>query len=126
VAPASVNQAAIPAGSVNFISGGRDPAAISSNACCAKRLASLGAILEWISIPAHLTAAADWTPVGTEGMIQTMTCGGGYGLSRSDLYSTSLMPPIEAGAIRRVRCPKSQRSKEDVGTGNEILVVIHG
>ncbi len=31
----------------------------------AKHLASLGAILEWISIPAHLTAAV-WTPIGTE------------------------------------------------------------
>jgi hypothetical protein len=32
----------------------------------AKRLAGLGAILEWISIPAHLTAAAARTPIGTE------------------------------------------------------------
>jgi hypothetical protein len=36
----------------------------------AKRLAGLvaglGAILEWISIPAHLPAAAARTPIGTE------------------------------------------------------------
>lgn len=56
-----------------------------------KRLASLGAILEWISTPAHLTAAAVWRPIGTEGMTQTMMYGDGYGLSRSDLYSASLM-----------------------------------
>ena len=76
--------------------------------------------------PAHLTAAAVWTPIGTEGMIQTMMYGGGYRLSRSDLYSTSLMRPIEVGAIRRVSCPKSRRPEEDVRTGNEILVVVHG
>jgi amidase len=57
----------------------------------AKRLKSLGAIVEDISIPMHLTAAAVWTPIGTEGMTQTMMYGDGYGLSRSDLYSTSLM-----------------------------------
>src|SRR6266446_9423039 len=57
----------------------------------AKRLASLGAVLEEISIPAHLTASAVWMPIGTEGMTQTMMYGDGYGLSRSDLYSTSLM-----------------------------------
>ena len=34
---------------------------------------------------------AIWTPIGTEGMTQTMMYGDGYGLSRSDLYSTSLM-----------------------------------
>jgi amidase len=51
----------------------------------------LGTILDKISIPAHLTAAAVWTPIGTEGMIQTMMYGDRYGPSRSDLYSTSLM-----------------------------------
>lgn len=56
----------------------------------AKRLADLGAILEWIWIPAHLTAAAVWTPIGTEGMTQTTIYGDGYGPSRSDLYSTPL------------------------------------
>ena len=39
----------------------------------------------------HLLAPAIWTPIGTEGMTQTMMYGDGYGLSRSDLYSTSLM-----------------------------------
>ena len=57
----------------------------------AKRLASLGATVEEVSIPMHLTAPAVWTPIGTEGMTQTMMFGDGYGLSRSDLYSTSLM-----------------------------------
>src|SRR5712664_91879 len=52
----------------------------------AKRLSSLGAAVEEISIPAHLTASAVWMPIGTEGMTQTMMYGDGYGLSRSDLY----------------------------------------
>ena len=39
----------------------------------------------------HLMGPAIWTPIGTEGMTQTMMYGDGYGLSRSDLYSTSLM-----------------------------------
>jgi amidase len=57
----------------------------------AKRLAGLGAIVEDVSIPMHLIGPAIWTPIGTEGMTQTMMYGDGYGLSRSDLYSTSLM-----------------------------------
>ncbi len=57
----------------------------------AKRFASLGAIVEEISIPMHMMGPAIWTPIGVEGMTQTMMVGDGYGLSRPDLYSTSLM-----------------------------------
>ena len=57
----------------------------------AKRLRSLGATVDDVSIPMHLVAPAIWMPIGTEGMTQTMMYGDGYGLSRSDLYSTSLM-----------------------------------
>jgi amidase len=57
----------------------------------AKRLGDLGARVEEVSIPAHLTAPAIWTPIGTEGLTQTMMWGDGYGLSRPDLYSVSLM-----------------------------------
>jgi amidase len=56
-----------------------------------KRFTSLGATVEEVSIPMHLVAPAIWMPIGTEGMTQTMMYGDGYGLSRSDLYSTSLM-----------------------------------
>src|SRR3712207_7013367 len=34
---------------------------------------------------------AIWTPIGTEGLTQTMMWGDGYGVSRPDLYVTSLM-----------------------------------
>jgi amidase len=57
----------------------------------AKRLRSLGAVVDNVSIPMHLLGPAIWMPIGTEGMTQTMMYGDGYGLSRSDLYSTALM-----------------------------------
>jgi len=43
------------------------------------------------SIVASTTGAAIWTPIGTEGLTQTMMWGDGYGVSRQDLYSVSLM-----------------------------------
>jgi amidase len=57
----------------------------------AKHLEAMGAIVEEVSIPMHLVAPALWTPIGTEGMTQTMMYGDGYGVSRPDLYVTSLM-----------------------------------
>jgi amidase len=57
----------------------------------AKRLRSLGATVDDVSVPMHLLGPAIWTPIGIEGMTQTMMFGDGYGLSRPDLYSTSLM-----------------------------------
>jgi amidase len=57
----------------------------------AHRFTSLGASVEEVSIPMHLVGPAIWVPIGTEGLTATMMFGDGYGLSRSDLYSTSLM-----------------------------------
>ncbi len=57
----------------------------------AARLASLGAVVEEVSIPMHLLGGALWTPIGVEGLTQTMMHGDGYGVSRPDLYVTSLM-----------------------------------
>ena len=39
----------------------------------------------------HLLGSALWLPIGVEGITQTMMWGDGYGLSRPDLYVTSLM-----------------------------------
>jgi amidase len=57
----------------------------------ARHLAELGAQVDEVSIPMHLMGPALWTPIGTEGLTQTMMWGDGYGVSRPDLYSTSLM-----------------------------------
>jgi amidase len=57
----------------------------------AKRFETMGATVSEVSIPMHLIAPALWSPIGTEGMTQTMMHGDGYGVSRPDLYVTSLM-----------------------------------
>lgn len=57
----------------------------------AKRLRSLGATVDNVSLPMHLSGLPIWTPIGVEGMTQTMMFGDGYGLSRLDLYSNAMM-----------------------------------
>ena len=57
----------------------------------AGRFAALGAHVDEISILSHLSAHAIWTPIGIEGLTHTMMYGDGYGISRDDLYVTSLM-----------------------------------
>ncbi len=51
----------------------------------------LGAKVTDVSVPAHILAGALWLPIGVEGLTQTMMWGDGYGVSRPDLYVTSLM-----------------------------------
>lgn len=57
----------------------------------AKRFQALGCTVEEVSIPMHLDGPSIWTPIGVEGATQSMMYGDGFGLSRSDLYSLSLM-----------------------------------
>ena len=57
----------------------------------AAALKSLGAAVDEVSIPMHLVGPALGTPIGVEGFTQTMMWGDGYGVSRPDLYVTSLM-----------------------------------
>jgi amidase len=57
----------------------------------AQLMGKLGARVEEVSIPMHLMGGALWLPIGIEGLTQTMMWGDGYGLSRPDLYVTSLM-----------------------------------
>ena len=56
-----------------------------------EKMKSMGAIVDEISIPMHTFGPAIWTPIGIEGLTQTMMYGDGYGISRPDLYVTSLM-----------------------------------
>ena len=57
----------------------------------AELLGKMGAKITEVSIPWHHLAGALWLPIGVEGLTQTMMWGDGYGLSRPDLYVTSLM-----------------------------------
>ena len=57
----------------------------------AAELGKLGAKVSEVSIPWHLMAVAVFLPIVTEGLTQTMMWGDGYGVSRPDLYVTSLM-----------------------------------
>ncbi len=57
----------------------------------AEQLKKLGATAHEVSIPMHRAGPALWTPIGVEGLTQTMMWGDGYGLSRPDLYVTGLM-----------------------------------
>ncbi len=56
-----------------------------------EKMKSMGAIVHEVSIPMHSLGPAIWTPIGIEGLTQTMMYGDGYGISRPDLYVTSLM-----------------------------------
>ena len=60
----------------------------------------LGATVTEVSIPMHLLAPAIWTPIGVEGIAQTMMFGDGYGLSRPDLYVTSLIDKLHGWQLR--------------------------
>jgi amidase len=57
----------------------------------AEQFKRLGARVDTVSIPMHCAGPALWTPIGVEGLTQTMMWGDGYGISRPDLYVTSLM-----------------------------------
>ena len=54
--------------------------------------------------------AALWTPIGVEGLTQTMMWGDGYGVSRPDLYVTSLMDFHRGWRSRPTRCPRPPSS----------------
>ncbi len=60
----------------------------------------LGATVEDVSIPEHLIGPAVWTPIGVEGIAQTMMLGDGYGLSRQDLYVTTMIDKLHGWQLR--------------------------
>ncbi len=57
----------------------------------AKRFASLGAVVETISLPAHTLAPAIWTPIALEGLQAQMMNGNGMGYNWKGLYTLSLL-----------------------------------
>ncbi len=56
----------------------------------ADRLAALGAHVEEVSIPEHLTAGVAALPLLVQGMYRTALCDGGQGMGRPDLYAPGL------------------------------------
>ena len=63
-------------------------------------LRKMGATVTEVSIPLHLLGPAMWTPIGVEGVTQTMMFGDGYGVSRPDLYVTSMMDKLHGWTAR--------------------------
>jgi amidase len=51
----------------------------------------LGATVDDISIPAHLSATAIWTPIAVEGLTNQMMKGNGMGTGWKGMYTTSLL-----------------------------------
>jgi amidase len=70
---------------------GSEPVVDESVRAAARSFQHLGAVVETVSIPQHLLGPHLWRVVFTEGLTQTMMWGDGFGMSRSDLYVTSLM-----------------------------------
>ncbi len=68
-----------------------EPDVDEANRAAASMFEKMGATVSEVSIPMHLLGGAIWTPIGVDGLTQTMMWGDGYGHSRQDLYVTSLM-----------------------------------
>jgi len=57
----------------------------------AEKYRSLGASVEEVSIPMHLTGPAIWTPIALEGLTDIMMHGNGFATGWEGLYVTSLL-----------------------------------
>lgn len=57
----------------------------------AEKFRALGAMVEEVSIPMHLTGAAIWTPIALEGLTDIMMHGNGFATGWEGLYVTSLL-----------------------------------
>lgn len=57
----------------------------------AEKFRSLGAMVEEVSVPMHLTGAAIWTPIALEGLTDIMMHGNGFATGWEGLYVTSLL-----------------------------------
>jgi amidase len=68
-----------------------DPAVNSKVRAASRLFKELGAVVEDVSVPMHHDAGSIYMPIITEGCTTTMFLGDGYGASRNDLYSVSLM-----------------------------------
>ncbi len=76
----------------------------------------LGATVDEVSIPIHLLGPAIWTPIGVEGIAQTMMFGDGYGLSRQDLYVTTLIDKLHGWQLRANELSETTKLLTVLGT----------
>jgi len=65
----------------------------------------LGATVGEVSIPLHLAGPAINGMVGGDGIVQTLLCGDGFGVGRSDLYPTSLIDFLHGWRRRAAELP---------------------
>jgi amidase len=79
-------------------------------------LKGLGAVVEEVSIPFHLNASAILAPIYFEGGTQTMMYGDGYGVSRPDLYATSMMDFHRNWRSRANELPETVKLVTLIGT----------
>ncbi|HZR03058.1 MAG TPA: amidase [Burkholderiales bacterium] len=82
----------------------------------AEQFRKLGATVEDVSIPMHLLGPAIWTPIGVEGIAQTMMFGDGYGLSRPDLYVTSMIDKLHGWQLRANELSETTKVLTTLGT----------
>lgn len=57
----------------------------------AEKFRGLGALVEEVSVPMHVTGAAIWTPIALEGLTDIMLHGNGFATGWEGLYVTSLL-----------------------------------
>jgi len=76
----------------------------------------LGATVDEVSIPMHLLGPAIWTPIGVEGIAQTMMFGDGYGLSRQDLYVTTMIDKLHGWQLRANELSETTKVLTVLGT----------
>ena len=66
----------------------------------AERLRGLGAVVENVSIPMHLSGAAIWLAIAAEGATHQMMMGNGFGFNWQGLYVTSMLDHHSAWRTR--------------------------
>ncbi len=90
----------------------------------ASRLRQLGAEVEEVSIPAHLTAPVIWSAIAHEGATIQMLHGNGFGFNWKGLYVPSLMQAHDAWRQRADEF--SETLKATVLFGQYVLNKYHG
>ncbi|SOE96986.1 amidase [Burkholderia sp. D7] len=73
----------------------------------ADALAGLGAYVEDVSVPAHLTGLPIWGVIALDGLTNLITAGNGFGIGRTDVYPTDFMDHLFLAGSDRSGLPAS-------------------